>query len=114
MRCAARFRPTPRRRNCPRIRRRRNDLSARNGSLIFVFEMTACLAEFILPMLLRSATPLADGHMQSALDPAGVQAHSISKLWWGFFWVTAVVYVLVIAFMFVAIARRRRGENDSS
>jgi cytochrome c oxidase subunit 2 len=76
--------------------------------------MTACLAEFILPTLLRSAALLADGHMQSALDPAGVQAHSISKLWWGFFWVTAVVYVLVIVFMFAAISRRRRGRSDPS
>ena len=64
--------------------------------------------------LLQGPTLLADGNMQSALDPAGVQAHSISKLWWGFFWVTAVVYVLVIVFMFAGNLSPAAGGDDPS
>jgi cytochrome c oxidase subunit 2 len=46
--------------------------------------------------------------MQSALDPAGAQAFSISRLWWMYFWITAAVYVLVLIFMLLAIGRRGR------
>ena len=46
--------------------------------------------------------------IQSALDSAGPQAQRIEHLWWIFFWVCAVVYVLVLAFFFAAIIRSRR------
>jgi cytochrome c oxidase subunit 2 len=44
---------------------------------------------------------------QSALDPKGPQAGAIYGLWWMCFGVTAVVYLLVIAFMFMAMLKRR-------
>jgi cytochrome c oxidase subunit 2 len=43
----------------------------------------------------------------SALDPASTQARQISGLWWLYFDVTAVVFVLVIAFLLVALWRGR-------
>jgi cytochrome c oxidase subunit 2 len=46
--------------------------------------------------------------IQSSLDPAGIQASRINHLWWFFFWVCALVYGLVLlAVLFVAVARRR-------
>jgi cytochrome c oxidase subunit II len=48
---------------------------------------------------------------QSALHPAGDQAHRISQLWWVFFYVTAAVYVLVLTFMLVGALRRRQGNT---
>jgi cytochrome c oxidase subunit 2 len=45
--------------------------------------------------------------IQSALHPAGPQAASISHLWWLMFWTCSAVYVLVIAALLTAIARRR-------
>ena len=42
---------------------------------------------------------------QSALDTAGPQAGRIESLWWIFFWVCAVVYVLVLVFLFLPLLR---------
>jgi cytochrome c oxidase subunit 2 len=47
----------------------------------------------------------------SALDPAGPQAGRISSLYWLFFWVCAVVYVLVIVFLLMPFLRGRGGEG---
>src|SRR2546421_11923681 len=111
MRCAARLRPTLRRRRCRKTLRRPN-----NTFHVDVLTMIAPPSVSILSNLLNGAAALADSavQLQSALDPAGVQAHSISKLWWGFFWLTAAVYLLVILFMFIAIGRRRRKAVDSA
>ena len=46
--------------------------------------------------------------IQSVLHPAGPQAQRIADLWWIFFWITAAVYVVVIAFLFAAVRRGRR------
>jgi cytochrome c oxidase subunit 2 len=51
---------------------------------------------------------------QSALDPAGAQAGGISRLWWTFFWVTASIFLLVLIFLLIALARRRIEPSDSS
>src|SRR5688500_13396936 len=45
--------------------------------------------------------------IQSALDPAGVQAASIEWLWWVMFWVCTAVFVLVIAAVAWAWVRGR-------
>lgn len=50
-------------------------------------------------------TGCAGNGSQSALDPAGPQAAHIEDLWWLFFWVCAVVYVLVIAALLVGLSR---------
>jgi cytochrome c oxidase subunit 2 len=50
------------------------------------------------------------GGIQSALDPAGPQAARIERLWWLMFWVTLVVFVLVIGTLSISIARRRRSQ----
>ncbi len=54
------------------------------------------------------------GGIQSALDPAGPQAHTIATLTWWFFGICAVVYVLVLGGAAWAIARRRRPIDDSA
>jgi len=48
--------------------------------------------------------------MQSALETAGPQAARIAHLWWVFLTVCSFVYVLVIAFLVVALRRGRRSE----
>jgi len=48
---------------------------------------------------------------QSALDPAGVQAGRIHGLWDLFLAVCVIVYVLVMAFVIWAVARRRGGSD---
>lgn len=50
------------------------------------------------------------GGIQSALDPAGPHAARIERLWWLTFWITLVVFVLVIAVLCISIARRRRNQ----
>src|SRR3954471_19208420 len=44
---------------------------------------------------------------QSALDPAGVQATRIGRLWWLFLGITAVIYLLVMLFTLVPLGRAR-------
>ncbi len=51
--------------------------------------------------------------MQAPLNPAGPQASSIAALTWWFFGVCVVVYVLVLAALAWAIARRRRESDDA-
>jgi cytochrome c oxidase subunit 2 len=50
--------------------------------------------------------------IQSVLEPAGVHADRIGTLWDIFLVVCAVVYVLVLLFLFIAL-RRRASENTS-
>jgi cytochrome c oxidase subunit 2 len=53
--------------------------------------------------------PLAAcGGMQSALNAAGPQSARIERLWWYFFWVCAVVFVLVMGALAYALLHRRR------
>ena len=46
--------------------------------------------------------------LQSMLVAAGPEAARIERLWWLMFWVTAIVYVAVIAWAVVAFVRGRR------
>jgi cytochrome c oxidase subunit 2 len=43
----------------------------------------------------------------SALGPAGPQAARLASVYWIFFWVCAAVYVIMLALLIAAIARRR-------
>jgi cytochrome c oxidase subunit 2 len=45
--------------------------------------------------------------IQSALDPAGIQAARIEWLWWVMLWVTTAVFVLVVAAVVLAVLRGR-------
>jgi cytochrome c oxidase subunit 2 len=45
------------------------------------------------------------GVLPSVLDPAGPQAAHISHLWWLMFWVTTIVFVIVVGFVIAAVAR---------
>ena len=53
-------------------------------------------------------------NMQSVLAPAGVQAAEIERLWWVFLAVSIVVFVLVVAALTAAIARRRHTSEGST
>src|ERR1700704_1254450 len=58
-----------------------------------------------------------DGASQSVLSPAGTQASSIHHLWSLMFWVSAAVFAVVIAFVFVALVcgiRRLRSGGAST
>src|SRR5438445_622568 len=46
---------------------------------------------------------------QSVLDPAAVQAQRIATLWWFFFGLLTLIFVMVIALLLRAVARRTRG-----
>jgi cytochrome c oxidase subunit II len=50
--------------------------------------------------------------LQSALEPAGVHAEKIGRLWDIFLAVSAVVYVLVLIFLAIALFRRRNQETS--
>ena len=55
-----------------------------------------------------SATLLAAcGGPQSAVDAAGIQAGRLESLWWLFFYITASVYVLVMAVLLTALFKRK-------
>jgi len=46
---------------------------------------------------------------QSMIDPVGPQAGRINILWWGFFWLLAAIFLIVMTFMFMTLTRRHRG-----
>jgi cytochrome c oxidase subunit 2 len=49
------------------------------------------------------------GQQQSVLTPAGTQSDRIAVLWWGFFWLLATIFVIVMGVMLVALTRKHRG-----
>jgi cytochrome c oxidase subunit 2 len=50
--------------------------------------------------------------IQSALDPAGIQAARIETLYWVQFWVCTVVFVLVVGAVILAVRRGRSRVSD--
>ena len=52
--------------------------------------------------------------IQSAVNPAGPQADRLSHLWWFMFWVCGVVFVIVIVFTLLAVAKRAAGDAQMS
>jgi cytochrome c oxidase subunit 2 len=56
-------------------------------------------------IILMLAEPYRD--MQSALSPAGFQAHRIWAYWWMSFWLLLAVYVLVLVFSLIPAWRKR-------
>jgi cytochrome c oxidase subunit 2 len=60
------------------------------------------------------AVPLAAcAGVQSPLNPAGPQASSIASVTWWFFGVCAAAYILTLAALFWAVARRRQPTDDA-
>jgi cytochrome c oxidase subunit 2 len=49
--------------------------------------------------------------IQSALDPAGVQAARIEGLWWLMFWVCTVVFLAMMTAVAAAVVRGARGRS---
>lgn len=48
----------------------------------------------------------ADPQLQSMLNTMGSQASEVARLWWMFFWVLAVIYILVLLFLARAVIRK--------
>ena len=48
------------------------------------------------------------GGRQSALDAAGIQAERLQDLWWLFFYITAAVYLIVMAVLLIALFRNKK------
>ncbi|HKS28071.1 MAG TPA: cytochrome c oxidase subunit II [Pyrinomonadaceae bacterium] len=67
-------------------------------------------------LLLAACCSLLSGcaGVQSAVDPAGPQAGSISGLWWLMLYTLSAVFVIVICFVLVAAFRRRRPLSGES
>jgi len=61
-----------------------------------------------VPVLLLASRAVPSADFQSSIDSRGPQAGQIESLWWIYFWITFVIYLLVLAFLVMAVARRRR------
>ena len=46
---------------------------------------------------------------QSAIDPAGPQSDRVNSLWWGFFWLLAAIFIIVMVLTVITLMRRQRG-----
>ena len=64
--------------------------------------------------LVGASVLAACGGSQNALDSAGVQSGRIESLWWIFFWITAVIYLIVMAVLAVAIFRRKKADEKTA
>lgn len=49
--------------------------------------------------------------LESAFDPAGLQAERISDLWWFMFWTATAVWAVVVCVALFAVARGRRRDS---
>jgi cytochrome c oxidase subunit 2 len=68
---------------------------------------------FLLLISACSAVPISQGHTPSALTPHGSAAARIASLWWLMFWLGTAVFVLVVALLFAALLRNRRGTSTT-
>jgi cytochrome c oxidase subunit 2 len=62
-------------------------------------------ALLLLALIIGTATGCHSGN-QDVLNSAGIQAQRIEHLWWMIFGVTLAVFVLVITFLAIAVAKR--------
>src|SRR3954451_9802279 len=67
------------------------------------------MRRWIKSVLLLPGCTLLSGcpRQQSVLDPTGPQAALIEHLWWVIFWITLVVYCIVLAIFTAGILKRR-------
>src|SRR5689334_9692436 len=70
----------------------------------------------VVPVPLVIATTLLTGCSgnQAILNAGGPQSGRIENLFWFFIWIAIIVYVLVCAFLFIALLRRRRERVQES
>ncbi len=68
----------------------------------------------IFPFFLSLVLTGCGGGPQSVLDPAGMQAYRLEDLWWLFFWITGIVYLIVMAVVLIALFRSRRAQKKAS
>lgn len=61
---------------------------------------------------LASSLQTACAGIQNSINPAGPQAERISHLWWLMFYVCSAVFVIVMAFTFVAIRNRSNPRKE--
>ena len=61
-----------------------------------------------LPALLLVGLTACAGHQQSSLDPAGVESGKVATLWWFFFWLSCVIFLMVMAFLLWTLTGRHR------
>jgi cytochrome c oxidase subunit II len=62
---------------------------------------------------IAAASAACDADSPSTLESRGPAASRIEGLWWLMFWISAVVFVVVVAMLWVAVSRRRRATPDS-
>lgn len=67
------------------------------------------LLALLVPLLLFVA---CDEDAPSVLDPRGPAAGRIEDLWWLMFWISAIVFVVVVGLLAVGIWRKRRDDED--
>jgi cytochrome c oxidase subunit 2 len=64
---------------------------------------------FLVPFVFFVA---CDGDAPSVLDPRGPAAGRVEGLWWLMFWISAVVFVVVVGLLAAGIWRKRRDDED--
>jgi cytochrome c oxidase subunit 2 len=78
---------------------------ARGGSLARV---TAARTTLELAVASSAMGLVSCTSATSTLDPAGPGAARIERLWWVIFWIATLVFLVVLAFLIVALVRGRR------
>jgi cytochrome c oxidase subunit 2 len=68
-------------------------------------------AKYAAPMLPILFLAACTGR-QSALDPKGPQAQTLASLYWLFFWISAVIWALVVLVLIMALLRRHAERPD--
>jgi cytochrome c oxidase subunit 2 len=63
----------------------------------------------VLPLAFLTACAVEDA--PSILEPAGPAAARVEGLWWFLFWISVVVFLVVLALMMMALRRRGRIED---
>ena len=77
--------------------------------------MKIAAMHIVRPLVLAASVVFVGcGGHQSAVSPAGTQSEHLSYLWWAFFYVTAAVYLIVMAVLAIAFFRRRTAANETA
>jgi len=72
------------------------------GFLMMTWGMSAC-----------ADVPISPSRMPSTLNPQGPGAAHLAELWWVMFALGTATFVIVVALMFAALLRRRRGTSET-